>query len=141
MLFWEIFAIAGVVFLILEILVPAVFFLNLAIAGFLTAIFSLVISDIVTLILAFVVLSLLSIFLIRPLILKHKSTQDTQTGIEGKYIGKVARVIEPVSRYKGAITIYDERWDARYDGDDEIPAGAEIRIVRNESLVMYVEKL
>ncbi len=141
MLFWEIFAIAGVVFLILEILVPAVFFLNLAIAGFLTAIFSLVISDIVTLILAFVVLSLLSIFLIRPLILKHKSTQDTQTGIEGKYIGKVARVIEPVSRYKGAITIYDERWDARYDGDDEIPAGAEIRIVRNESLIMYVEKL
>ena len=141
MLFWEIFAIAGVVFLILEILVPAVFFLNLAIAGFLTAIFSLVISDIVTLILAFVVLSLLSIFLIRPLILKHKSTQDTQTGIEGKYIGKVARVIEPVSRYKGAITIYDERWDARYDGDDEIPAGAEIRIVRNDSLIMYVEKL
>ncbi len=141
MLFWEIFAIAGVVFLILEILVPTVFFLNLAIAGFLTAIFSLVISDIVTLILAFVVLSLLSIFLIRPLILKHKSTQDTQTGIEGKYIGKVARVIEPVSRYKGAITIYDERWEARYDGDDEIPAGAEIRIVRNDSLIMYVEKL
>ena len=141
MLFWEIFAIAGVVFLILEILVPAVFFLNLAIAGFLTAIFSLVISDIVTLILAFVVLSLLSIFLIRPLILKHKSTQDTQTGIEGKYIGKVARVIEPVSRYKGAITIYDERWEARYEGDDEIPAGAEIRIVRNDSLIMYVEKL
>ncbi len=141
MLFWEIFAIAGLIFLILEMLVPTVFFLNLAFAGFLTAILSLTVSDITTLILAFVVFSLLSIFLIRPMILRHKNTKENQTGIEGKYIGRVARVIEPVSRYKGAITIYDERWEARYEGDDEIPAGAEIRIVRNDSLIMYVEKL
>ena len=141
MLFWEIFAIAGVVFLILEILVPSVFFLNFAVAGFLTAILSLVVPDIVTLILAFVVFSLLSILLIRPMILKNKKKDDMQTGIEGKYIGKIARVIEPVNKYKGAITIYDERWDARYDGDEEIPVGAEIRIVHNESLVMYVEKI
>ncbi len=141
MLFWEIFAIAGLIFLILEMLVPTVFFLNLAFAGFLTAILSLTVSDITTLILAFVVFSLLSIFLIRPMILRHKNTKENLTGIEGKYIGRVARVIEPVSRYKGAITIYDERWEARYEGDDEIPAGAEIRIVRNDSLIMYVEKL
>ena len=141
MLFWEIFAIAGLIFLILEMLVPTLFFLNLAFAGFLTAILSLTVSDITTLILAFVVFSLLSIFLIRPMILRHKNTKENQTGIEGKYIGRVARVIEPVSRYKGAITIYDERWEARYEGDDEIPAGAEIRIVRNDSLIMYVEKL
>ena len=71
----------------------------------------------------------------------QEQTQDKKTGLEGKYIGKIARVIEPVNKFKGAITIYDERWDARYDGDEEIPVGAEIRIVRNESLVMYVEKI
>ncbi len=141
MLLWELFAITGVVFLILEILVPMVFFLNFAVAGFLTALLSLVITDVVTLIFAFVVFSLLSILLIRPLVLKHKSTPDNQTGIEGKYIGKIARVIEPINKYKGAITIYDERWEARYEGDEEIPTGSEIRIIRNESLVMYVEKL
>lgn len=141
MLLWELFAITGVVFLILEILVPTVFFLNFAVAGFLTALLSLAITDIVTLIFAFVVFSLLSILLIRPLVLKHKSTPDNQTGIEGKYIGKIARVIEPINKYKGAITIYDERWEARYEGDEEIPTGSEIRIIRNESLVMYVEKL
>ncbi len=141
MLLWELFAITGVVFLILEILVPTVFFLNFAVAGFLTALLSLVITDVVTLIFAFVVFSLLSILLIRPLVLKHKSTPDNQTGIEGKYIGKIARVIEPINKYKGAITIYDERWEARYEGDEEIPTGSEIRIIRNESLVMYVEKL
>ena len=141
MLFWEIFAIAGVIFLILEIVVPTVFFLNLALAGFLTAVLSLFVSDFVILVLAFVAFSLLSILILRPLILKHKNSQDLQTGIEGKYIGRVAKVIEPVSKYKGAITIYDERWEARYDGEDEIPAGSEIRIVRNDSLVMYVERI
>lgn len=142
MLYWEFFAIAGIVFLILEIVVPTVFFLNLAVAGFLTAILSLIIPDMVTLVLAFVVFSLLSILLIRPLILKRKnSSDDYKTGIEGKYIGKIARVIEPVNKFKGAITIYDERWEARYDGDEELPAGTEIRIVRNDSLVMFVEKL
>ena len=73
MLLWELFAITGVVFLILEILVPTVFFLNFAVAGFLTALLSLVITDVVTLIFAFVVFSLLSILLIRPLVLKHNS--------------------------------------------------------------------
>ena len=142
MLYWELFAIAGLVFLILEILVPTAFFLNLAIAGFLTAIFSLIFEGWTTLIILFVAFSLLSILLIRPLILKRKNNDDSdKTGIEGKYIGKVVKVIEPISKFKGAITIYDERWEARYDGEDEIPVGAEVRIVKNDSLIMYVEKL
>ena len=142
MLYWELFAIAGLGFLILEIIVPTAFFLNLAISGFLTAIFSLIYPSLTVLILLFVAFSLLSILLIRPLILKRKSNDESdKTGIEGKYIGKVARVIEPISKFKGAITIYDERWEARYDGEGEIPIGEEIRILKNDSLVMYVEKL
>ena len=38
MILWEIFAIAGLVFIILEMIVPSMFFLNLAAAGFITAI-------------------------------------------------------------------------------------------------------
>lgn len=79
--------------------------------------------------------------LLRPLILRHKDSKDLQTGIEGKYIDKVAKVIEPISKYKGAIAIYDERWEARTDTDEEIPTGSEVRIIRNESLVMFVEKI
>ena len=141
MLFWEIFAIAGVIFLILEIVVPTVFFLNFAVAGFLTAILSLLVTDFVWLTLAFVIFSLLSIALIRPLILRQKNLPENATGVAAKYIGKTAKVIEPINKYNGVISIYDERWEARYDGDDEIPAGAEIRIIKNESLIMYVEKI
>ena len=141
MLFWEIFAIVGVIFLILEIVVPTVFFLNFAVAGFLTAILSLLVTDFVWLTLAFVIFSLLSIVLIRPLILRQKNLPENVTGVAAKYIGKTAKVIEPINKYNGVISIYDERWEARYDGDDEIPAGAEIRIIKNESLIMYVEKI
>ena len=41
MVLWEIFAIAGLAFLILEMIVPSMFFLNLALAGFVTAIVAL----------------------------------------------------------------------------------------------------
>lgn len=50
-------------------------------------------------------------------------------------------MIEPVTKTTGAITIYDERWNARVDNDEEIPAGSEVRIIRNDSLIMYVERV
>ena len=64
-----------------------------------------------------------------------------ETGMEGKYIGKIVKVIEPVTKFSGAITIYDERWEARVDSDEEIPAGSEVKIVKYDSLVLTVEKI
>ena len=136
MTLWEIFVVAGLAFVILEMLVPSMFFLNLALAGFVTAIISLFISNWVTLTLIFVVLSLL-----RPILLRTKETKEQQTGMEGKYIGKIVKVIEPVDRFHGAITVYDERWDARCDCEEPIPAGTEVKIIKYDSLVLTVEKI
>ena len=142
MVLWQIYAIVGVVCIILEMIVPSMFFLNLAIAGFITAVISLFINNADMLTIDFIVLSLVSIFLLRPLLLRTlKSSKDKETGISGDYIGKIVKVIEPVTKYSGAITIYDERWNARVENDDEIPTGSEVRIIRNESLVMYVERV
>ena len=142
MLLWQIYSIVGVVCIILEILVPSMFFLNLSIAGFITAVISLFIHDSNMLAVDFLALSVVSIFVLRPLLLRTiKPSKDKETGVQAEYIGKIVKVIEPVNKYKGAITIYDERWDARVENDDEIPAGTEVRIVKNDSLVMYVEKI
>ena len=142
MLLWQIYSIVGVVCIILEILVPSMFFLNLSIAGFITAVISLFIHDSNMLAVDFLALSVVSIFVLRPLLLRTiKPSKDKETGVQAEYIGKIVKVIEPVNKYKGAITIYDERWDARVENDDEIPAGTEVRIVRNDSLVMYVERI
>lgn len=142
MVLWQLYAIVGVVCIILEMIVPSMFFLNLAIAGFITAIISLFINNADMLTIDFIILSLVSLFVLRPLLLRTlKSSKDKETGISGDYIGKIVKVIEPVTKYSGAITIYDERWDARIEDEGEIPAGSEVRIIRNESLVMYVERV
>ena len=142
MLLWQIYSIVGVVCIILEILVPSMYAALDCIAGFITAVISLFIHDSNMLAVDFLALSVVSIFVLRPLLLRTiKPSKDKETGVQAEYIGKIVKVIEPVNKYKGAITIYDERWDARVENDDEIPAGTEVRIVKNDSLVMYVERI
>lgn len=142
MALWQMFLIIGVICIILEMIIPSMFFLNLSIAGFITAVISLFINDANMLTIDFIILSLVSIFLLRPLLLRTlKPSKDKETGIKSEYIGKIVKVTEPVTKYSGTITIYDERWDARVENDDEIPAGTEVRIVKNDSLIMYVERV
>ncbi len=141
MTLWQIFSVIAVISLILEILVPLGFFLNFMVAGILTALLSLFVNSWNALIIDFIILSLLSVWLIRPLLLKHREDKSKETGMDGKYIGKVAKVIIPVTKNSGAITIYDERWDARTLHNEEIPEGAEVKILKNDSLILYVERV
>ncbi|MBO8430438.1 NfeD family protein [Spirochaetes bacterium] len=142
MVHWQIFLIAGVVSLILEMIVPSMFFLNFAISGVLTAIISLWVTDITVLVIDFAVIALLSIILLRPFLLKTlKSSKEKETGVKSEYIDQIAKVVQPVNKFAGVITVYDERWEARVENDDEIPEGTEVRIIKNDSLIMYVERV
>lgn len=142
MVLWQVFSIVAVVCVILEMVLPSMFFLNLAIAGVITAVISLFVNDANMLTIDFIVLSLVSVFVLRPLLLRTlKPSKDKETGINAEYIGKIVKVVEPVTKNSGAITIYEERWDARVENDDEIPAGSEVRIIKNDSLIMYVERV
>ena len=136
---WEFLVICGIGFIILELFTPSMFFLNFALAAFLTAIASLLIYKTLTLVIIFFILSFLSFVLLRPIILK-KYSKETETGVNDKYIGKIAKVLEEVSENSGAISIYDERWNARTTGNI-IPVGEDVKIIRNDSLIMFVEKL
>ena len=140
MVLWEFIAICGIVFILLEIFIPSMFFLNFAFAAFITAIVSVFTAKILTLSIVFFIFSLLSFVFLRPLLLKRKS-KDTETGIEDKYIGKKAKVIEDVSGDNGTISLYDERWNARTEDGSVIPAGEEVIITKNDSLIMFVERL
>lgn len=137
--YWQILIVAGVIFLIIEIFTPMVFFLNFAIACFITAIIALFVIDLNYLIPIFVVFSAIFLIFLRPILVKSKDG-GKKTGVEEKYIGKTVKVIETVTSNSGVVSIYDERWNARSDSDEEIPAGEEATIVRNESLVLYVKR-
>lgn len=136
---WQLFAIVGLAGLILEMVIPSMFFLNLALAGFVTALFALFIGDWITLTMIYVVLSILAVLLIRPILLRAKETKAQQTGVKGDYIGQKVKVVETVTKSSGVISIYEERWEARTEDDCEIPAGAEAEIVKNDGLIFYVK--
>lgn len=138
MVLWEFIVICGIIFILLEIFVPSMFFLNFAFAAFVTAVASLYTAKLLSLVLIFFVFSFLSFAFLRPLLLKRKG-KDIETGINDKYIGKKAKVIEEVSSDNGVISIYDERWNARCEDGRVIPVGTEVEIVKNDSLIMYVK--
>ena len=140
MVLWEFIVICGIIFILLELFIPSMFFLNFAFAAFITALVSLYTTKMLSLVLVFFVFSFLSFIFLRPLLLKRKG-KDIETGVSNKYIGKKAKVIEEVSKENGAISIYDERWNARAEDDFIIPAGEEVEIVRNDGLIMYVNKM
>ena len=138
MVLWEILAICGIIFILLEIFTPTMFFLNFAVASFVTAIVSILTTSVPVLVLTFFILSFLSFVFLRPLLLQGRN-KDDNTGVEDKYIGRTAKVVEDVSKTAGAIKIYDEKWNARCEDDSVILAGSEVIIVKNDTLMMYVK--
>jgi len=137
MVLWQIFGICGIAFLILEMFTPSMFFLNFALAAFITAIVSVWVNNVSILILIFFVLSFISFIFLRPVITK-RFKKETETGVNDKYIGKVAKVEEEITANSGVISIYGERWEARSENDSVYPKDSEVKIIRNESIIMFV---
>lgn len=138
--YWQLLIVSGIVFIIIEIFTPAMFFLNLALASFLTAILAFFILDWNILIPVFAISSLAFLLFLRPILVRTKKNGE-KTGVEEKYIGKIAKVTDTVTSTAGVISIYNERWEARSNNGEEIPVGSEVKIIRNESLLLYVEKV
>lgn len=137
---WQMVLIVGIAFLIIEMATPVLFFLNLALACFVTAIFAYFINDWNILIPIFVGFSAIFLLFLRPILIKSKNG-NKKTGVEEKYIGKTAKVVEKITAESGVVSIYDERWNARLESGEDIPVGEQVTIVRNESLLLYVKRV
>jgi membrane protein implicated in regulation of membrane protease activity len=140
MLMWQLFGIIGIAFLILEMFTPSMFFLNFALASFICVPIAIYVHNVFTLVLIFSVLSFVSFIFLRPILIK-KFNKSQETGINSKYIDKVVKTDSEITDSNGVINIYGERWEARSDDGSVIPAGVNVRIVRNESIIMYVKKI
>lgn len=140
MVMWQLFVIIGLAFLVLEMISPAMFFLNFAFSAFVTAAATLFVCDLNTLMIIFAVLSLILLVFVRPLFMNKFTSKEQKTGMDNKYIGKTAKVIENITQSSGVISIYDERWEARTIHTKEIQTGKIVKIIKNDSLVMYVEE-
>ena len=140
MVLWQFFGIIALIALILEVVMPTFFFLNFALAGAITAIASLFVTKFIYLVGIFVGLSLLSILLLRPIFLKEPKAK---TNFDSEYKDKIVKVVENITSDSGVITIYGETWQARLEHpeDGQIDSGCDVRIVRNDSLILFVERV
>ncbi len=126
---WAIYIIIAIIAVLVEMFVPTMFCINFAIGGIVTAIVSIFWGDTTTTLLIFFITSLLSIFLIRPILL-NLIKKDSKADFNAQYIGKVVKCIEPITTATGAVSIYDERWEARLQNEgEEIPVGTDVKIV------------
>jgi len=140
MTLWKLFLALGFILLIMELITPTTFFLSLAIGSFATGILAIFVHTYNVLVPVFVVVSIASILLFRPF-LRDRLKVKEESGIDEKYIGKTAKVTEKVTKSSGVISLYGERWEARALNDEEIPETSEVKIIKNDSLIMYVEKI
>ncbi len=140
MILWKVFLALGFILLILELITPTTFFLSLAIGSFATGILAIFVKTFNVLIPVFVIVSVASLMLFRPF-LRERLKGKEESGIDEKYIGKTAKVTEKVTKTSGVISIYGERWEARTLSDEDFLENSEVKIVKNDSLIMYVEKV
>lgn len=138
---WMIFIILSIIAVLVEIFVPTMFCINFAIAGIITAVISFFWGTLPTLFLIFTLLSVISILFVKPFLLKFFKKEES-VDFASQYIGKIVKTIEPVNMMNGAVTIYDERWEARLKNEgEEIPSGADVKIIGNDSTILYVERI
>ena len=140
MILWQLLAMCGIAFLILEMFTPSMFFLNFSLASFICAVLSLYTKNSYVLVVAFFVFSFVSFIFLRPIIMK-KLSKYQETGINSKYIDKIAKAETEITGTSGVISIYGERWEARSEDGTTIPQGGEVKIMRNESIIMYVSSV
>ncbi len=142
---FKIWAIVGFIFLFAEIAAPSMFFLPLGGASFFAAVAAFKYPDDYWIQAGvFALFAVIFFFTVRPFMAKKPQKQEL-TGVEAKYIGQSAQVIKDIgakdSDGLGVIKIYGETWQAKTKEGLEIKAGQMVKIISNESLIMFVEPL
>lgn len=134
---WQIWCIAGVVFFIIEMFTPVMFFLNIGFACFIAAIGAALGIEPIYQVLIFGIFSAIFLLWLRPFLIKRKNSSDTPETIE-MYIGKTANVINTVTAEDGRIAVFGEEWQAKSLNGEVIEKGSQVKIMKNDSIVMYV---
>jgi membrane protein implicated in regulation of membrane protease activity len=138
--FWHWWAF-GVLLLIVELLVPGMFFIWMAESAF-------VVGAVLWLfpgldwqyqLMLFSILSIVSIALFRRYLKKHPIETDRPllNRRAAQYVGRVFTLEEPIVNGRGKIRVDDSIW--RVEGEDSEP-GTKVRVTQAEGVILKVER-
>lgn len=88
----------------------------------------------------FIVVSVLCLLTVRPLAQKHLNNKVQATNAD-RILGMEARVTEEIDNLQGtgAVAVDHKIWTARSQGEEPIPEGSRVRILRIEGVKVLVE--
>ena len=131
-LFW-LWIVLAAFFIIAEIFTLGFFLLWFGIGAGVAALLSYFDVGVAWQLAAFVVVGIAGYLLSRPLAQRISRGAELKIGAE-RFVGKTARVIEPVERMSatGRIRVEQEEWKAEPEGDDTIAEGETVEVVRVE---------
>ena len=129
-------------FLIMEIFVPALVMLSLALGSLLGVIFSYLGLELWIQILVFSIVSILSLFLIRPIFMKKNKNVKDKSNVDAM-IGKRAKVIEEINHIEGTgrVSYFGDRFPAVSIDNEIIKKNTQVVIEKLESITLIVKPL
>lgn len=136
--------IAGILLLLVEIFTPGFFAASLGIGAFAAAIVAYFDASMEWQLLVFSIFSILSIFLLRPIIKKHLyDTKEVKTNADA-LIGRVGTVIKEIdpATNQGRCAIDGDEWQFIFiDEAERIEVGRKVRVLERDSIILTVEPL
>ena len=87
----------------------------------------------------FLVVSIVLLCLLRPVVKKHLKPKIVATNSDS-LVGKTCLVTEAIDPMEGGrVKVGDVTWSARTEGDQAIPTGTKVRILKIQGVKVFVE--
>ena len=129
---WHLWIIAGIIFVIIDMLLASFFIVCFGIGSIITAFIAFLGGGIVFQLLTFVVVTFISLFTLRPVFLKYFDKQDDglKTNVDA-IIGATGIVKEEIvnDENKGRVKIGGELWKAESENNENIGVGQKVKIL------------
>lgn len=139
---WQLWLAVTLLCLVVELMSGDLFVACFAFGAFITIFAAALGVPVVWQVVIFAVVSVLSLFLIRPALLKrlHKNADPRVSNVDA-IIGRTGRVSEAIEAGAfGRVALDGDDWKARHVNGDAVEKGAIVRIIGIKGIIVTVER-
>ncbi len=139
---WQLWLLAALILFVLEVITPGFILACFGVGALVAILPCLFGGSWLVQVLFFCGGSLLSLWLLKPLMARWFATREAKTGMEA-LIGRHALVTEdiPAGEQGGRIAVDGDSWRATTTTTTPLKAGSTVRIIGYDSLILHVEPL
>ncbi|MDO4691286.1 MAG: NfeD family protein [Porphyromonadaceae bacterium] len=139
---WQLWLIVGIGLLILEIVTAGFLLACFGIGALGAAIVAILDLGLAWQLAAFSIISLLSLFLLRPVMMRRLERGSIPTGVDA-LVGRQVRLKSPISDTAdyGEISIDGDVWRARVEGGISLAQGTWVEVVSVDGLILTIRPI